>query len=109
MLADARRRFTFVYPVPGYDGCHTWYLIHCGEIAAVATAPRGKNEFAAMKLMLQHWSATSRDRLGRGHGAFPHTLALVASWFRKYRGELDRTFDAENAGRMYYRRLKATG
>ena len=39
ILADARRRFTFIYPVPGYDGCHTWYLIHCGEIAAVSVAP----------------------------------------------------------------------
>tara|TARA_R110002049_G_scaffold27321_2_gene93950 strand:- start:3340 stop:4524 length:1185 start_codon:yes stop_codon:yes gene_type:complete len=109
ILADARRKFTFIYSVPGYDGCHTWYLIHCGEVAAVAVAPKDKTEFDAMRPMIQHWKAATSDRLNRGHGAFPHTLALVASWFRKHRGELDRTFAAQRAGRMYYRRLKATG
>ena len=59
--------------------------------------------------MLEHWKATTNDRLGRGHGAFPHTLALVASWFRKRRKELDRAFDAEKASRKYYQKLKATG
>ena len=106
VLADARRKYTFIYSVPGFDGCHTWYLIHCGEIAAVASAPRDKTGYESMKPLLKHWKAMSSNRLARGHGAYPHTLALVASWFRKHRGELDRTFAAENAGRMYYRRRR---
>ena len=44
MLARARRRYTFIYAVPGYDGCGAWYLIHCGEIADVVAAPRHSSE-----------------------------------------------------------------
>ncbi len=101
MLAQARRDFTFVYAVAGYDGCHTWYLMHCGEVAAVAPAPRNAAEYAALKPTLRNWQATTANRLDRGHGAFPHTLGIVASWFRKHRPELDRTFAPDQAGRKY--------
>jgi excinuclease ABC subunit C len=101
LLAKARRDFTFVYAVPGYDGCHTWYLLHCGEIAAAAAAPRNAQDYAALKPTLQQWAAMTANRLDRGHGAFPHTLGIVASWFRKHRQELDRTFATEQAGRKY--------
>jgi excinuclease ABC subunit C len=92
MLASARRKFTFIYAVPGYDGCGTWYLIHCGEVADVVAAPRNQTECAALEPKLEQWAAVTSNRLDRGHGAYPHTLQPVASWFRKNRGELDRTF-----------------
>lgn len=104
ILAKARRDFTFIYAVPGFDGCSTWYLMHCGEVAAVTSAPRNTQEYAALKPTLQHWQAATANRLDRGHGAFPHTLGIVASWFRKHRGELDRTFAVEQAGKKYYRK-----
>ncbi len=104
MLAKARRDYTFVYAVPGFDACHTWYLMHCGEVAAVAAAPRNPQEYAALKPTLQHWQATTANRLDRGHGAFPHTLGIVASWFRKHRGEIDRTFAVDQAGQRYHRK-----
>ena len=103
-LAKARRDFTFIYATVGYDGCNTWYLIHSGEVAAVASAPRSREEYAAMKPMLAQWQATTANQLGRGLGAFPHTLSLVASWFRKNKTELRRTFKPEQAGRKYYRK-----
>jgi len=109
MLAEARRQFTFIYHVSGYDGCHRWYLIHCGEVAAVASAPRNADEFAAMKSLLKQWQATTNNRLSRGHGAHPHTLSLVAAWFRKHRGELERTFAPEAAPRKYRHQLRKTG
>ncbi len=99
LLARARRKYTFIYGVPGYDGCGCWYLIHSGEIAAVAAAPRNTDEYAAIQPMLQQWMLTTANRLDRGHGAYPHTLALVATWFKKHRGELDRTFDPRQASR----------
>jgi excinuclease ABC subunit C len=92
MLASARRKFTFIYAVPGYDGCGTWYLIHCGEVADVVAAPRNQTECTALEPKLGQWAAVTSNRLDRGHGAYPHTLQPVASWFRKNRGELDRTF-----------------
>lgn len=92
MLATARRKFTFIYAVPGYDGCGTWYLIHSGEIADVVAAPRNAEEVEALKPRLKQWAAATANPLDRGHGAFPYTLHLVASWFRKNRDEMKNTF-----------------
>ena len=100
LLAKARRKYTFIYGVPGFDGCGTWYLIHSGEIAAVAAAPRNADEFAAMKPLLKRWRSTTSCRLDRGHGAHPQTLALVASWFKKHPNELHRTVDPHQAARI---------
>jgi excinuclease ABC subunit C len=104
MLATARRRYSFVYAVPGYDGCHNWYLIHCGEIVAVAAAPMGRDAYLAMKSQLEGWKATLQSGADHGHGPFPYTLGTVAAWFRKNQAELDRTFAPAQAGRKYYRK-----
>ena len=91
MLAKARRDYTFIYSVDGYDGCHTWYLIHCGEVSDVAVAPRDNQQFEAFAPTLQSWKAVTASVVDRGHGPFPHTLGIVASWFRKHRSEKKRT------------------
>ncbi len=104
ILAKARRDYTFIYAAGGYDGCHTWYLIHSGEISESIAAPRNPAEFAAAKPTLARWKSSSSNRLDRGHGAYPHTLSVVASWFSKNRGELNRTFAPEQAGNKYHRR-----
>ena len=97
MLASARRRFTFIYAVPGYDGCGSWYLIHSGEIADVVAAPRRGEPCPSLVEKLQQWAAVTQASLPRGHGPYPHTLQLVASWFRKNRHELDQTFSITEA------------
>jgi excinuclease ABC subunit C len=89
MLSRARRRFTFLYAVPGHDGCGTWYFIHSGEIAGAVCAPRNASEHEAVRPTLESWSKIATNRLDRGHGAFPHTLSLVATWFKKNKSELD--------------------
>ena len=107
-LAKARNDFTFIYAMPGYDGCNAWYLVHCGEIAAVTSAPRDSEQYAALKPTLKHWKATTANTLARGLGAYPHTLAIVASWFRKNKPELKRTFTPQQAGRKYRGKLRTT-
>lgn len=97
MLASARRRYTFIYAVPGFDGCGTWYLIHSGEISDVVAAPKSQSEFGQLRSKLEHWDAVTSNPLSRGHGAYPYTLGLVASWFRKNRDELERTFATADA------------
>ncbi len=93
MLNQARRRFTFIYAVPGHDGCGTWYLIHSGEIADCVAAPRNASEYEAIQDKMKSWASMTARQLDRGHGAHPHTLSLIASWFRKNRDELEhRTF-----------------
>ncbi|MCG8651111.1 MAG: ethanolamine utilization protein, partial [Pirellulales bacterium] len=92
-----RRKYSFVYGVAGYDGCGTWYLIHCGEIAAAVAAPRSKDEYDALVPTLRHWKSLLANQLDRGHGTYPHTLSLVASWFKKHRDEIERTFHPQKA------------
>jgi excinuclease ABC subunit C len=98
MLNRARRRYTFVYNVAGYDGCGIWYLIHSGEIAEAVAAPRNATERRSLKPTLQRWAKITQNHLHRGHGTYPYTLSLVASWFRKNREELaESTFVAADA------------
>ncbi len=97
MLASARRKYTFIYAVPGVDGCGSWYLIHSGEIADVIAAPKTSGDFDRIKDKLAHWSAITANPLARGCGVYPHTLGLVASWFRKHRDQLDQTFPTADA------------
>lgn len=108
ILASARRRFTFIYAVPGYDGCGIWYLIHSGEIADVVAAPKQDQPSPSLATKMKQWAVITRGGLQRGHGAHPHTLQLVASWFRKHRSELDRTCSIQDAAaKLGGRRLTA--
>ena len=106
MLASARRRFTFIYAVPGYDGCGTWYLIHSGEIADAVVAPKHRQLSPTLVEKLRHWSATTQNGLQRGSGLHAHTLQLVASWFRKHRHELERTFPIAEATKGIVKKRK---
>ena len=103
MLADARKRFSFVYAVPGYDGCHNWYLIHRGEVCEVSATPVGSQAYRSMKPKISTWKAVLENDTASGHGPFAYTLGTVASWFRKNRSELEQTFSPSQAGRKYYR------
>lgn len=97
ILSSARRRYTFIYAVPGYDGCGIWYLIHSGEIADAIAAPKTQQIDAQVAGKLREWSATTQRQLQRGHGLYPYTLQLVASWFRKNREELQHAFPITQA------------
>ena len=104
MLASARREYSFVYAVPGWDGCHTWYLIHCGEVVDVAATPTSREAYQILRPTIQSWKAVLESGADCGHGPFAYTLGLVASWFRKHREQRDRTFSPSQAGRKYHRR-----
>ena len=105
MLAEARQSYSFVYAVAGYDGCHNWYLLHGGELVAVASTPVGREEYQAMRPLINNWRAILEGAPDRVRGPFPYTLGLVASWFRKNKKELDRTFAPEQSGRKYRRSI----
>jgi excinuclease ABC subunit C len=100
-LADARRRYTFVYAVPGFDGFAVWYLIRNGEVADVLQAPKCPRTYAEVRPELQRWKRESASGSGGSNGLRAHTLYLVAKWFGKYRDQLAWTFPPEEAGRRY--------
>lgn len=100
-LAEVRRNYSFIYPVRGFDHCHTWYLIRAGEVADMIPAPTCVRTFAAVRERVELWTAQTKNPFDRGHGQHAHTLNLVASWFRNRRQELARTFSPDRASRVY--------
>jgi len=91
-LAEARRAYSFVYPVRGFDGHDTWYLIRAGEVTDSMVAPRCTKSFTAVRPRLKVWTSQLQNSFDHGTGRYSHTLNLVASWFRKNRTELTQTF-----------------
>lgn len=104
MLARARRTYSFVYHVSGYDGCNTWYLIHGGEIVDATVAPKTAINFQSTKPLMERWSSILQSEVEKGHGPYAYTLPFIASWFRKNRPELKHTFAPEKAGHRYHRK-----
>jgi excinuclease ABC subunit C len=91
-LAEARRAYSFVYPVRGFDGQDTWYLIRAGEVSDSMVAPRCTKTLAAVRPQMKAWSSQLQNPFDHGTGRHSHTVNLVASWFRKNRPELSQTF-----------------
>ncbi len=102
-LADARRDFSFVYAATGYDACSIWYLVRSGEIIDVVSAPKDRDQYQLLRPTLKKWQSLLGSRHQRVRVDQPHSVAVVASWFRKHRGELKQTFQPEGAGRRYHR------
>lgn len=97
LLSSARRTHTFVYDVPGYDGRNRWYFIRHGEVADVVIAPRDKTDHRRIKPQINRWRKISKTTISRGDGDYPHTLSVVAPWFRRNKNEMQQTFAVESA------------
>ncbi len=91
-LAEVRRTHSFVYPVRGFDGCHTWYFIRAGEVTESIVAPKSAKSIAAVREQVKSWDSQLRNSFDHGTGRYSHTLNLVASWFRKHKDELAHSF-----------------
>jgi len=100
-LAEVRRTYSFVYPVHGFDGNHTWYLIRAGEVTESMVAPRCPDTFAKAKPTLKAWGSQLQNAFDHGTGRHSHTINLVASWFRKNPSELKLAFATSTAGKAY--------
>ncbi len=99
----ARLRFavetlSFVYRVPGESGGDRVYLIRRGRVRHEADEPRTAHDRARLDARIEETFATA----GRESGAVPaheiDELLLVASWFRKFPGEMARTSRPEATG-----------
>ncbi|MEZ6138753.1 MAG: GIY-YIG nuclease family protein [Pirellulaceae bacterium] len=92
-IAQARQRYTFVYPVAGIDGqCRkVWYLIRRGILEGAVAAPSTPAEEQATRQLLLQW-LDADQHVGHRFAPRPETLALIASWFRNQRSELKNTF-----------------
>jgi excinuclease ABC subunit C len=100
-LAEVRRSHSFIYPVAGFDGCDTWYLIRAGEVTDSIVAPKCRQTFSAVRTRIKSWESQLRNSFDHGTGRYSHTLNLVASWFRKNKQELDLAFGPAQASKIY--------
>lgn len=93
-IAQARERYTFVYQADAAEGSvgrRVWYLIRRGIIEGAVAAPNNTAEQRQTRQLLKRWM-TDDQHIGTRFAPRPETLALVASWFRNHRGELQKTF-----------------
>ncbi len=105
-IAEARRQYSFIYPAQGYDGRGVWYLVRRGEVIEAAAAPHDPESYESLKPTLRRWKAMLASGPEACAGDTQHTVAIVASWFRKHRGELKRVFAPAAAGRRYHRQTQ---
>lgn len=101
-LHTARKTYSFVYPLPGYDGGTDWYVVYRGHVVAVIEGPHSTKSAERARDVL--------DRVFRAHRVPDHALAedpemiqLVGGWFKAHPEELERVLSPaaamEEAGR----------
>ena len=96
-LRQARETHSFVYAVPGFQGRNLWYLIRQGRVEAVVAAPVRPADRRRAAAALEAVYLGRRRVGGRGHAAEVEVVLLVASWFRRHRGERARTMTPREA------------
>jgi excinuclease ABC subunit C len=82
LLRRARDKNSFVYPLAGHDARERWYLIHRGQVRAVATPPTTDPERRRVAELIDRTFADTRTPDVLSGGAVDSVL-LVAAWFRK--------------------------
>ena len=81
LLRGARDKNSFVYPLAGADLRERWYLIHRGEVQAVAFPPAGESGATVSQLI----AATFTDHPAPAvlSDVAVDSVLLVSSWFRR--------------------------
>jgi excinuclease ABC subunit C len=87
-VRKAQQEMSFIYPVAGFDGATTWYLIHGARTVDVMEAPRDP---ASRKLAAEKIHALYRGRTGL-LDSYEHAdgMMIVMQWFRKNPRERDK-------------------
>jgi len=94
-FAEARQKFSFVYPVKGLDGRDCWYIVRHGELCSVLSTPRTKTEIKKATRIVHEW-LSEKPQVGKSIPSRPETVALISGWFRTNRPELQKVFSAES-------------
>jgi excinuclease ABC subunit C len=91
----AQQELSFIYPVAGFDGPMTWYLIHGARTVAVLEAPC---DDATRRLVAEKTHALYRGRSGL-LDSYEHadSMMIVMQWFRKHPREREKCLTPEEA------------
>jgi excinuclease ABC subunit C len=88
LLRHAREKNSFVYPLAGHDGLVRWYLIHRGEVQAVAFPPDARTADRVAGLLATTF--TNHPAPAVLSDVAVDSVLLVAGWFRKHAEERSR-------------------
>jgi excinuclease ABC subunit C len=93
-LRNARTQGSFVYPLQGYDGRITWYLIHGGRTVESVPAPLDADTGRAARERIE---AVYRGDSRVEAAEKMEEVLLVAYWFGRYPDERKRTLQPAEA------------
>jgi excinuclease ABC subunit C len=88
----ALESLSFVYPVQGFGGEDKVYLIRRGTVRAEAPAPRSTPERFALQAMIDEVYRPGEPARGPIRVHEIDEILLISSWFRRFPGELDKTW-----------------
>jgi excinuclease ABC subunit C len=91
-LADVRRNYTFVYPLPGGRKRELWYLVRHGQVIGTVHAPRCPSTAERAADRMRALDRSEADPVSQ-----PDVSVLVSSWFGAHPDELGRTLDLPSA------------
>jgi excinuclease ABC subunit C len=84
LVRDARKLYSFLYPVTGHDRRRLWYVIHQAKIMAVLRVPQTAGEARKAAATVRAIYEASGD-LTTGLGASElDAVLLLRAWFRKF-------------------------
>lgn len=95
-LRDARRRYSFVYPVRAANGRPYWLAIARGQIKHAGFAPRCEHSSRSWKRRLKRIYSTGARSL-RPEPEDVEMLLLITAWFRRFPDELKTTLTPAKA------------
>ncbi len=91
----ALESLSFVYPVPGFGGDDRVYVIRRGTVRAERPAPRGTPERFELQRVIEQVFAPSEPARAPVRVHEIEEILLLSSWFRRFPGELERTWVPE--------------
>jgi excinuclease ABC subunit C len=103
-LRRARRRLSLVYPMPGYDGRQSWWLIRHGQVVAATAPPRHCASVQECLGLIRRVYSAGQSMPLEHRPEDLDMIHLMAAWFRDHPGEMERTLSPEDALSLCHRR-----
>ena len=99
-VRQAQQELSFIYPVTGYDGRATWYLIHGARTVDVVEAPR---DDPTRKIATDRIHALYRGRSDL-LDCYEHAdgMMIVMHWFHKHPREREKCLTPDEALTYYF-------
>jgi excinuclease UvrABC nuclease subunit len=96
-LRHAQEKMSFIYPLLGWNGCVTWYLIHGARVVGCVPAPNGPEE--ASRAIEQVSGVYGRKKLAQLLAPYEHHdgRLIVMQWFRQKSRERKKTLTPDQA------------